>query len=796
MEVFPPRKGARGNGDGEHEHDEFQSGISERVVTNIPYPLESRVRDGSLSPGRLFLIALLFVLAAPQYWKRVELQPNSAPAGYESIDLYQYVYPVYDYGFRRLREGSVPLWNPDQFCGTPYQADPQVGFFQPLNAVFLFLPTERALAVHAFLSLCLMGAGFALFARSLGTGYWAALLGALVYAFSGASAAAMSRPSLAAALAWAPLLLWAAGLAMRNHGAGGIVLAGLCTAGLILTGANALVVVFLLLLVAFGLLAALTAGSRVRHARAHRVAGLAAVFLLGAAVSAVQWGPTLAWLAGPGAPDAEFWNMREAAKVPATPFEFFLQFTAVGGQSLPRLMYFGIAPLLLAPAAFFHARLRRWALLFGGAAAVGFAAVLLEPALPEFPFPLRAFAYGALLSMAVLAALGADNFLSLRKGLPRRRYWSLSLTVLAFALVVFLLFPVRGYVMVTLAALLPVVLFRRAWSGVLSGAALALLVFVDLMSASVNAYPHPFQDAPECYHRYGAGLAAAQEAAQGNRTLVSAAPQNVRLPANLGMLSGLRVAGGYGLPQTKAQAAWARRLRPRPPETPDAPAPEPPYALLNFAAVRALALTTDGPIPPGAPGLELREFQSDGDLLVYVNEDALPRAHWVPACRIAEGTEAALDLLASPDFNRDKLCVIDAAAPGADPRAEGAPELTDDQLRLVGVTRADAPCSVEDVSPEQVRIRVDAPQAGLTVLADTFAPGWEATVDGVPHPILRANGMFRAVVTPAGAHEIVFRYRPREFRFASAVSLATLGLLAAFGLVRLSGAVTRGGGAS
>lgn len=50
------------------------------------------------------------------------------------------------------------------------------------------------------------------------------------------------------------------------------------------------------------------------------------------------------------------------------------------------------------------------------------------------------------------------------------------------------------------------------------------------------------------------------------------------------------------------------------------------------------------------------------------------------------------------------------------------------------------------------------PEARVVVLSDAFAPGWTATVNGQPAPILRANYAFRAVEIPGDA-SIVFRYR-------------------------------------
>ncbi|MBN1826103.1 MAG: YfhO family protein [Candidatus Eisenbacteria bacterium] len=81
-----------------------------------------------------------------------------------------------------------------------------------------------------------------------------------------------------------------------------------------------------------------------------------------------------------------------------------------------------------------------------------------------------------------------------------------------------------------------------------------------------------------------------------------------------------------------------------------------------------------------------------------------------------------------------------------------APELPED---LCEVIRREGP---------DVTLRARSGEAGLLFLSETDFPGWEAAVDGVPAPILRADYAFRAVAIPAGEHEVSFRYRPRSFR--------------------------------
>jgi hypothetical protein len=84
---------------------------------------------------------------------------------------------------------------------------------------------------------------------------------------------------------------------------------------------------------------------------------------------------------------------------------------------------------------------------------------------------------------------------------------------------------------------------------------------------------------------------------------------------------------------------------------------------------------------------------------------------------------------------------------------------------------------VVDRSTEVV-VEATAPHGGLLLLADTFYPGWEATVDGRPATILRANVAHRAVELAPGTHRVVFAFRPRSA--IAGLALTSLGILSLF----------------
>src|SRR5262249_34407550 len=66
---------------------------------------------------------------------------------------------------------------------------------------------------------------------------------------------------------------------------------------------------------------------------------------------------------------------------------------------------------------------------------------------------------------------------------------------------------------------------------------------------------------------------------------------------------------------------------------------------------------------------------------------------------------------------------------------------------------------------DRLVLRVATQAPGLLVVADTWMPGWTATVDGMKAPILRGNHAQRVIpIERAGQHEIELRYKAPGFR--------------------------------
>jgi len=122
-----------------------------------------------------------------------------------------------------------------------------------------------------------------------------------------------------------------------------------------------------------------------------------------------------------------------------------------------------------------------------------------------------------------------------------------------------------------------------------------------------------------------------------------------------------------------------------------------------------------------------------------------------------------------------RVALLRAMSPGFDPlttllvgeKPAGAPAPG-------AATRGIAVGSLISERPERLEYNVEVSDALWMYRAQSWDPWWIASVDGKRTPIVRANGVFSAIVVPKGEHRVVWQYRPLPFYAGAAISAAGL----------------------
>ena len=512
--------------------------------------------------------------------------------------------------------------------------------------------------------------------------------------------------------------------------------------------------------------------------------------------------------------------------------------TAWGAQNyVEAAAYVGLLPWLLAPVALADRRRRRLALFFAGLGVVSlllafgsplYRLVYLLPGIDQLRSPFR-WIFPLVLAQSVLAAMGADALLRSKasEGRATRRVGRFvgSAAIgagiwLGLSLALGWVFPRRWVrvveavlrrlpdapeamagtfpdvetfaayqfwnllhlaVFLVLSAVALLAMARAARRGAEAGerrraAGIALAVLVsDLTLIGMGFNPAVEPDLGRVEPEALAFLAEASEIEWGR--VIGFGEEKVLWP-NSAMRAGVADLRGYDsiipwwtaetLDAIESQSGWLRFNRIGNPKE------EASLAHPALAALGGRYVVTREPID--APGLELIY---DGDVRIYDNTAAMPRAWVVNEVRVVEDRLALLGDLASFDPRREVLL-------------EEAPDTAFWETLPRGRQVFNATITVQRESGNALELDVFAGAPGMLVLSEAYFPGWRAWVtpatagaEEIEVPIYRADGAIRALPVPAGRMRVRLQYFPMSIKlglYGSFLGLILLFLMSVYAL--------------
>jgi hypothetical protein len=725
---------------------------------------------------------VLFPVAAAEAASPYKLYGAEADASYKVIegDAFNQFLPLRTYLGRRLRAGSVPLWDPHRLAGVPFAAHPQAGVWYPPN--WLFGVTDAVIAFSWLAVLSRLGALllFYWFLRVLGLHPYASVLGSVIFTFSAFFSVWTLHPTFIASGMWFPLAAGGITVALRERPARGVGLAAIGL-GLSVVGGHPQIAVY----VWFAALvwATIQVAADMRGARRggdplwrplRRGIGLtASAFVLGGALAAPQVLSSL---------EVNRYIVRQEE-----PFEN-VQRNALPGRHLTTLvlpdrlgnpydrnylpgrflnytetaLYAGVVSLVLALlAAWLHRGRSTLAFLVlgvvGGLAAFGTIAyrVLFEtvPFLSQTRIPTR-IVFLLDVSIAGLAALGLNVLLGKGPDAERPTLVVAGGVAAAIGMAALLDVPglppsyvlpqvVKAAILLGLGTLVIVVIISRVGTVGLGAMALIALAAADLWMFGFGY--HPFEQRAPVLPRVPE--LAFLESVPGVR------PRFVRrggwnLPPNIGLVHDLYEIQLY---DNVIPAPMVELLSVAQPNQREFARRRNTIGFFDRKALRSPILDLLGVRHVvGRRGSSLGQPSFNGALAIFPRSRSFPPAIAVPCWRYVPQSSMLRSLrgMASSELRSTVLLFDEAAVRSAAGRPSTAGCGTAGSVEVLRY------------EPEGVTLEVIAPRRSIVLLSDAWYPGWTARLDGSPAPILRADWALRGVPVPAGRHRIEMAYRP------------------------------------
>lgn len=724
-------------------------------------------------------------------------------------DLIYQFYVWHTIAAREIRAtGRIPLWDPYILAGEPLVANSQPGLFYPVNLLLFFTDPATVATLRDFFNILVAGIFTFLFCRELYVSFRSALLAGIAFAFSGAMMVGPGH-AYASSLAWIGFIFWSGErLLNRPRWSASLVLS--IGIGLTILGGHPETVLHNLL-VASLYFSARTFFLPASSAWKARTGGFFLFSLaLGLALAAIQWLPFAALLSNSSVvsrsrsftPDSMFysadWLANSAALVTliypnffGNPADgtYFWPFNTLQNY-LEQAMYFGLIPLACAAAAITSVSKKNLTTLILVLLAIlcllvalrvpGFEALNYLPGIDRTNNTRLKWTFSFIAS--VLAGIGMDELKDrLTVPLDRTRLlagfaipvmiglgiaavillWktgaittggSIADSVQRSLLSVFSLQQPRTVVsafVLLLAALFIVSSLKRpTWAlGMLD--LLVFATFVELVVVDFNFNTTVSRDTlfPE--------VSIAKTLQQDHDTFRIIETPGLFGP-NYPAVYGISMVGGYDLPTWKiysdvylAQGGQSYRQ-----------AWSADWPLVDWMNVKYV--------------IGWNELKSDKYELVvsqrgyrlYRNKNVLPRAFLVHDWQAAGDAKAALATMTSGSFDFKSKVLLEQPLPPDE--ANSIDPLPGDASEKVRFLR---------YSNDSVIMHATAQLAGLLVMSDVIAPGWQVWVDDEPKELLRANYAFRAVFFPAGNHTVRMEYHPIEFTVGSWLSAIALGII-------------------
>ncbi len=161
--------------------------------------------------------------------------------------------------------------------------------------------------------------------------------------------------------------------------------------------------------------------------------------------------------------------------------------------------------------------------------------------------------------------------------------------------------------------------------------------------------------------------------------------------------------------------------------------------------------------------LNMRYLIYNPDAQPITNPYANGAAWMVDSCAMVQNADE--EMLALKAFDLKRVAVVDKHS------VVNLPAIERDSIAQIALT---------SYEPNKLTYNTSAQMPQIAVFSEIFYDkGWNAYIDGEKSDYFRANYLLRAMVVPAGNHEIMFRFEPKSFSIGNAIATTCSALLVA-----------------
>ena len=737
-----------------------------------------------------------------------------APGGYphkaQNIDVVEQLYPWKFLSINVLKKGEIPLWNPYNFSGTPHLASIQSGTFYPINVLFFLLPFVTAWTIYIILQPILAGFFTYLFLREIKIDYKGSIFGGLIFSFSSFLVVWMQYGNIIHAALWLPLVMW---LGLKNLQSQSIIKSILLSFTLALSVFAGHFQVSIYLYGFSFLFLILTAFKFYRKNIISKLLMLFGVYSFSILVAGVQIIPSIEIFINSSRTNYTYDRLVEFL-IPVYHLigmlfpDFFGNPVSrnyyLTGTYIERVSYLGIIPFFFAIYAIFVKK--NYYIWFFIVSAIGVFFITFDSFITKFLYsiyippiiatsvPTRIM-FVFIFSLSVISAYGFSQFESIRKKLPLIKALLVMIFIVLSTWLFVYFYPsiysgisvenlsiakrnllVPSAVLITALFSISIFYSRKEKLKInqkvfLNG--LVILIFAltifelyyffqkfSPFSPAETIYPSNtamefIKEKQGLYRSWGYGAANMVANIHTYEKIYStdgydpfyirrygeltASTQNGKIPENI-KRANAALSNGYGEQNLKDNKYRQK--------------------MMNLMGIKYVLHKKD---------IDNHAFDKTFDeniyklvwfgngLQIYENKNVLTRAFLVSDYEVIESDEEIINRLYENDFDISKTMILEK-----DPQAN----LTSgDGNGTVNITK---------YSENEVIISVISEKEALLFLSDNYFPEWNAYIDGNKTEVYRANYTFRAVFTPKGEHEIVFRYEPKSFELGKWISMQSI----------------------